>query len=251
MNSVFSLTGKTILVTGSTSGIGYATAVECAKSGATIVASGRNEEKLEKLVSSLPGKSHTWLSADLTNDLQSLALAQAINTVDGVVHSAGVSRLVPFKWTSDAFFDEITHINFRAPVLLSRNLMVAGKVRRGGSVLFISSIAGLTGAMGLSAYAGAKSGLTAAARVIARECMKQHIRVNTLIPGFVKTPMVLEGKEASQESLERAEAKYPWGFAEPEDIAHACIYFLSDASKWVTGSSLVIDGGAMLSTGSV
>lgn len=78
---------------------------------------------------------------------------------------------------------------------------------------------------------------------------KKKIRVNALVPGLVKTPMVLEASDASRASLKKAEDKYPWGFAEPEDIAHACIYFLSDASKWVTGTSLVIDGGATLSMG--
>ncbi|NKD77969.1 SDR family oxidoreductase [Haematospirillum sp. H1815] len=249
MSSVFTLNNKTILITGSSSGIGRVTAIECAKSGASIVASGRNEEKLEELVSLLPGDGHMWLAADLTDDAQSLALAESVGTIDGIVHSAGVSKLMPFRWMSDAFFDEITHINLRAPVLLSRNLMAAGKIRSGGSVLFMSSIAGLTGAVGLAAYAGAKNGLLAVARVMAKESMKKRIRVNVLIPSLVSTPMTLEGDKVSQVALERAAEKYPWGFAEPEDIAYACIYFLSDASRWVTGTSLVIDGGAMLSMG--
>lgn len=173
MSNIFSLADKVILVTGSTSGIGYATAVECAKSGAIIIASGRNEKKLEELVSSLPGEGHRWLSADLTDDQQSRMLAQKIGKVDGVVHSAGISKLAPFKWMSDAFFDEITHINFRAPMLLSRNLMATGKVRRGGSVILISSIASVTGAVGLSVYAGAKGGLISATRVMANECIKK------------------------------------------------------------------------------
>ncbi len=246
MSTHFSLSGKTIFVTGASSGLGAATAVECAKAGATIFANGRDRARLESVVSALDGGGHRTFVADLMEAEQNAAMIADLGKIDGIVHAAGVSRLALTKWMTDDFYDEIMAINNRVPLFLTRDILKANKLRKGGAIVFLSSIASILSTPGLGVYSNAKAGLEVAARVMARELLKSKIRVNSVLPASIETPMLLEHPELSAEALEIERQKYPWGFGKPEDVACACIYFLSDASKWVTGTRLIVDGGVTL-----
>lgn len=238
----FSLEGRTCLVTGASSGIGRACCLSIAAAGARVVATGRNPERLAETVDSLPGDGHQLLIADLVDGAARKELIAACPPLDGIVHSAGVNRMAPARYTTEKVFKEILGTNLEAPLLLTSELLVAGRIQRGASVIFISSSSALTGAAGLLAYASSKAALLGATKVLAGELAREEIRCNCLLPAMVRTPMI-EGGTLTGEQLAADEARYPLGYGEPSDIASAAIFFLAGASRWITGQSLVLDGG--------
>jgi NAD(P)-dependent dehydrogenase (short-subunit alcohol dehydrogenase family) len=238
----FSLDGKTILVTGASSGIGRQCCITASRRGARTVATGRDPERLADTMGSLSGDGHRSVVADLTTAEGFEAVIAAVDGLDGVVHSAGISIMVPLKFvTEDALRDQ-QRINLEVPLLLTRDLFKQRKLEPQASVIFLSSAAAFRGEVGQSVYASTKAALVAATRVIAKEVAVRRIRVNCLCPGMVRTPMLAIGT-LTEEDYEREESKYPLGYGEPEDVAHAAVFLLSDASKWITGTSLVLDGG--------
>lgn len=239
---VFSLAGKTILVTGASSGIGRQIALSCAKFGASIIAAGRDVIRLEALLTELNGLGHRYVAGDLREDAAVKTLAEQSGKVDGVVHSAGISALAPMRQVSRKHLEMQLAINLVCPTLLTQQLLVRNAVLAGGSLLFISSISAHIGVHGVSAYAASKAGLEAMTRSLALEVTKKRIRVNCLAPGLVETPM-LEAALATTGGLDDTRAKYPLGFGKPEDVAYATVFFLSDASRWITGTTLILDGG--------
>ena len=244
MNSPFSLSGKTILVTGASSGIGYGTAIACARQGARIIATGRNENHLKQLLSELEGEGHESVAADLTDPSARAHLLKSTTSLDGVVHSAGVNKRSPIKFLTKENLDFVLRINLEAPLLLSAQLLKENKIAKNASIVFIDSIAGSTGFLGYGAYSASKGGLLSAARAMAIELAPQNIRVNCIAPGVVRTPMVEAHVDDDSEGLlEAMEASHPLGLGDPEDIAYSAVYLLSSAARWVTGSHLTIDGG--------
>jgi len=236
----FSLEGKRILVTGASSGLGQAIALQCARMGAEIVATGRDTTRLEQLqieLKTISDLSHRWLAAELTDPAQRDALVNGLGgEIDGLVHSAGISRLCPVKQITTKHFHEVIGINVEAPVLLTQAVLKKNLLRQDGAVLFISSVAAYIGVGGVGVYSGSKAALIAFARCLATELVKRRIRVNCLCPGIVETPLTAN-------LVSDVSGHYPLGFGKPEDIANAAIYMLSDASRWVTGATLVMDGG--------
>lgn len=246
MYNPFSLEGKTVLVTGASSGIGRATAIECSKMGATVIITGRNEGRLKETFLQLHGERHTQIIADLSDEQQLKSLVEQIPEINGIVNNAGIGKTLPFKFINKSEFDKIMGINFFASIFLTQRLYKIKKLRNSASVVFISSIATFAVGIGDSMYAASKGALNAFAKTMAAELAKQQIRVNCIQPGIVRTN-IFEAGSISEEQLKETERKYPLGrFGNPEDIAYAAIYLLSDATKWMTGTTLLIDGGLTL-----
>lgn len=240
----FTLEGKIILVTGASSGIGKASAIEVSKLGAKVIVCGRDHERLTQTLQSLEGTGHIAFEGDLLEQETIDRLVKDVPALDGVVFSAGKGLTMPFQFCDREKFDEVFDINFFSPMELLRQLFKKKKINKGASVVMIASIAG-TGrrSVGNAVYGSAKAALQTMVRYTALELAPKKIRVNGVCPGMVNTPFIHSGA-LTEEQLETDKASYPLKrYGEPEDIAHGVAYLLSDASSWVTGTSLVIDGG--------
>jgi NAD(P)-dependent dehydrogenase (short-subunit alcohol dehydrogenase family) len=244
MHNPFSLTGKKILVTGASSGIGRAIAIECSKMGATLHITGRNLDKLNKTFLELDGSQNVCISADLTNATELDALVAQLPVLDGIVHSAGVSHPTPFPFVNEEKIIQTFAVNFNAPVLLNLSLLKQKKINKKASVVFISSISGVhVSSPGGSVYSASKAAINGIMQGMAIDLAGRGIRVNSINPGMVETDILL-GSGITEEQLLEEKKKYPLKrFAQPSEIAYAAIYLLSDASQWVTGSNLKVDGG--------
>lgn len=238
----FALTGCTVLVTGASSGIGRQIAISCAAMGARIIASGRNETRLHDTLNTLHGSGHTGIAAELTSETDIDRLVEQAGVVNGVVHCAGISRLAPLRMASQAHIAEVWKTNYEAPIMLTQRLLAKNRVAADGSILFMSSIAAFIGVAGVGVYSGSKAALIATMRCLAMEVVKRRIRVNCLAPALVESPL-LEATEKMVLSIETTKADYPLGFGKAEDVANAAVFFLSGASRWITGTTLVMDGG--------
>lgn len=243
----FSLAGKRVLVTGASSGIGRAAAIECARAGAELLITGRDEERLLATLQALDGGPHRAVAADLTDPEGIERLVDEARGLDGVVHSAGIACSRPFPFVGRKVLNGVMEINFYAPAELTRRLLRASAVGRGASLVFVSSVAGLgCSAPGESAYAASKGAVSALARGMAIDLAPKGIRVNCVCPGVVETALFDVGTVTS-EQLEARRRAYPLRrFGRPEEIAWAIVYLLSDASAWMTGTDLKIDGGLTL-----
>lgn len=246
MFNPFSLEGKTILVTEASSGIGRAIAIDCSKMGASIIITGRNEERLKETFSLLVGQNNSIINADIT--LQKDKIIGSLQAIDGLVNAAGIIGIQPFQFISEEEIRNMFNVNFFSPVLLTQLIIAKKILRKNGSIVFISSLAGnVIVSKGNASYSASKSALTAIAKTLALELASKRIRVNSILPGMVKTEMMQSFlQNITPDQLEEDEKKYPLGYGEPGDVSKAAIYFLSDASKWVTGSSLIMDGGYSL-----
>ena len=244
MESPFQLKGKTILVTGASSGIGKEAAISISKAGGIVVITGRNPERLQDTFSKLEGNGHISLIADLTvaNELKSLA--DQLPELDGLVYSAGITGHLPAKFIQEDDISVFFDTNYKAPVLLSGRILKNKKLKNKASIIFLSSIATKYPYYGGALYASTKAALEVYSKALAIELASKGIRSNCISPSFVKTPMVEGAAETiSKEVMEKFEKMMPLGFGEPSDVANAILYLLSDASKWVTGSNLVLGGG--------
>ena len=244
MSHPFDLSGKTVLVTGATSGLGYQTAVSIAEMGGRVVITGRREELLANALSELTGEGHTACPADLTSAEDRERLISQLPPLDGIAHCAGITLLHPFKFSDEARFHQVYSINVEAPFFLTQKILKDKLLLNGASIVFVSSLAPFTGTKGHSIYAGTKASVIALARVLAHELAPSRIRANSIAPAMVKTAVV-EGfiQQVSPERAAADEARYPLGYGEPRDVANAIIFFLSSASKWITGSNLIMDAG--------
>lgn len=240
----FSLEGKTILVTGASSGIGRETAIQCSKLGAKVIITARNEDRLKETLSQMEGKSHEMVMAELTNSDELENLVSQAHDLDGVVLCAGRAMTSPFMFNTREKYDEVFNINYFAPVELLRLLLKKKKVKKNASVVFVSSIGGVFGySLGNSIYGATKASIHSTMNFCAKELAPKGIRVNSVNPGMVNTPLI-GGGSISEEQYKADMERYPLKrYGEPQDIAYGIIYLLSDASSWVTGHALVIDGG--------
>ena len=247
MYNPFSLYGKTILITGASSGIGRATAIECSKLGAKLIITGRNIERLDETWEQLEGEGHFKIVANLTIENQQEDIVNSLPEIDGLVNSAGMLKSLPFHYISKNDLLEVFDTNFFAPVLLSQRIIKSRKLKKGGSIVFISSIEGpLITHAGNSIYSASKSAVSAMAKSMAIELASKNIRVNCVLPGMTETPLI-NIDFITKEQLDVDRALYPLRrYGKAEEIALSVIYLLSDASSWVTGSNLVIDGGITL-----
>lgn len=239
----FDLSGKTILVTGASSGIGRGIAIACVKAGAKCILVARNEERLNQVaVECGPGASVE--KVDVANVSELAALVDRVPALDGLVQCAGLSdKHTPLKFLKEEFVDQLLSVNIKAPILLLAMLEKKKKLNKGASIVLMSSIASFHSTPAHSLYSATKGALTAFAKGAALDLAGKKIRVNTIAPGMVNTPLI-DFANISDEQRKANEALYPLKrYGEPDDIAGAAIYLLSDASAWVTGQQFVVDGG--------
>lgn len=241
----FSLEGKTVLVTGAAGGIGRATAVECAKLGSRLVLTDINETGLQETLSMLEGSGHEFHVADLTSQEALDQLVERLPMLDGFVSNAGVTKPTPVKFIGKDDLERIMSINAFAPIYLTQRLLKKKKFNAGASLVFTVSVGGVyTTAPGNAMYGASKGALQVFVRNVALEGAPR-IRCNSVNPGMVNTN--LAGRSYSDEDREKDMQTYPMKrYGEPRDVALAIVYLLSDASSWVTGHSLIIDGGKTL-----
>lgn len=242
----FTLEGKTILVTGASSGIGQATAIECSKMGAKVVVTGRNSERLQKTFSQLEGDGHLQVVADLNIEADIAHLVEICPALDGLVNNAGRGKSKPVNFINFEDLQDVYQTNLFGVVLLTKMLLKKKKIIKGGSIVFTSSISSYMTAPGLSIYASSKAAVTAYMRTCAIELGPKGIRANAVLPGMVETKLINSGTYTDEDK--KADLNlYPLGrYGAPDDIAHAMVFLLSDASAWITGTELVVDGGRCL-----
>jgi NAD(P)-dependent dehydrogenase (short-subunit alcohol dehydrogenase family) len=247
MSNPFSLQGKRILITGASSGIGRQTAIAAADLGALLVLTGRNEERLNETLSKLSNpENHVSIAADLSEDTGILALTAEMPLLDGIVMAAGRMELCPVKFLKPEFLNDILTVNFLKPAELLVLLLKKKRILSNSSIVFITSINGsVIGSLANSAYGASKGAIDSFSKGIALDLAKQQIRVNCIAPGMIETEGTTQIEmQVSADSIVMDKEKYPLGrYGTPVDVANGCIYLLSNASSWITGITLIIDGG--------
>lgn len=242
----FSLKGKTILVTGASSGIGQGIAITCSQMGANVIISGRNKTKLNDTLSRMSGDGNSILVADLTKTEEVSKLVEGLPKLDGVVHSAGMGQLVLCKNVTEKDIDDIMATNFKAPVMLQTEIIRKKKINKQSSIVFIDSLASNYPGIGNTLYGASKGALLSYSKGLAKELANRLIRVNCISPGMVWTNLVLKWG-LTEDDLREDEKNYPLKrYGKPDDIANLAVYLLSDASSWMTGSNIEITGGINL-----
>jgi NAD(P)-dependent dehydrogenase (short-subunit alcohol dehydrogenase family) len=243
--NAFDLSGKRILITGASSGLGRQTAITTSYYGATVIITGRNALRLNETFRSLHGEGHVQILADLTVQADIDQLVSQLPLLNGLVHSTGISDMTPARFVTAETIAKTFRISFDAVVLLTSGILSKKKLAKNdSSILFISSISTSYPFVGGAMYVSAKSAIEGYARVLARELAPRGTRVNCIAPALVRTPMMNETAENySQEVVDIIEQRQLLGLGNPVDVANSIVYFLSDASKWVTGGHLILGGG--------
>ncbi len=247
MQNPFSLEGKIILITGASSGIGRAISIECSKMGATLIITGRDEKRLTETFHMLSGENHQQMKADLTDDAQLNLLVDELPKLDGCVMSAGIAKTLVMQLSEKSDMLDIFNVNAFSPIQLTQLLIQQKKLNKNASLVFISSISGVKcGYVGGGLYGATKGAIEGFIKGTALELANRGIRLNTVVPGMIETPL-LDNSSISQEQLEEDKKRYPLKrYGKPEEVAYAAVYLLSDAALWITGTSLLMDGGYTL-----
>lgn len=247
MYNPFSLEGKVILVTGASSGIGRATAIECSHMGAKLVITGRNEERLLETFSALEGEDHLYVVADLTDEQQMDKLVERTPVLHGLVNNAGITEIVPTQFIKRDKLEKILGINTIAPILLTQKILRKKKIGKGGSIVFTGSISGYACVAGGNVlYSTSKGAINGFVKNAALDLAAKKIRVNQVCPGIIDTH-IFDAGIITPEQLELEVSRHPIKrFGKPEEVAYGIIYLLSEASSFVTGTGIVIDGGFTL-----
>ena len=242
----FDLSGKHILVTGASSGIGKATAILCSELGARMTINGRNNSRLEETLSSLSGEGHRMFCLDLSDNEKVIKMATEIEKLDGIAFCAGTQVTCTAKNIEESVIDILFQNNFDSLVLLVSAILSKKKLNKGASLAFVSSLTALHCAqMGNALYSATKGAILSYSKVLALELSCRKIRVNTVSPGMVRTPL-LEKIDITPEQLFEDEKKYPFGYGCPDDVASTIAFLLSDGAKWITGTDMILDGGFRL-----
>ena len=245
MSTPFHLNGKTILITGATSGIGSQIAVQICQMGGEVVLSGRNEEKLKEL--SAKCKDAKIVVADISTQDGRNALADGVPAINGLVNCVGTVHPFPVRFLDQQKMDQTLNVNFEAPVLMTSALLKSKKIQAESSLVYLSSISSHRPQRGAAMYGASKAAIESFVKVLAQELHTSKIRVNSVAPAMVKTPMYDRAEEmVSKEEMDNHIAKYLLGVGYPEDVANAVVFLLSPASRWITGINLILDGGVLL-----
>lgn len=243
----FSLQGKTILVTGASSGIGRSIAIECSKIGGSVILSGRNINALNDTLANLTGDAHTIIPADLTNEDSIMSLVNELPVLNGVVHNAGMLDRMLCKAAKVEKMERLMKTNFEGPALLQKELLKKNLIEKEGSIVFIASRAPFAPSVGNAFYSATKGALLGYAKTLALEVAPKQIRVNSICPAMVWTELARKDATQMDANYEEIQQRYPLKrFGRPEDIAFLTVYLLSDASSWMTGSQIDITGGGEL-----
>ena len=245
-NNPFSLDGKNLLVTGSSSNIGRKIAIRCAEMGAKVIVAARDEERMKATVAGMAGDGHQYFTVDLSNADSIAALTEVSPVLDGVVLCAARFDTTPVKnikrESVHAMFETNTFANFD----LIQKLLKKKKIAKGGSIVFISSVASMRPYKGNSLYSATKGAINSFSKVLATELGVQKIRVNCIQPGIVRRDGGIREGTLTAEQQRTEMEKFPLGMGETDDIAYASVYLLSDVAKWITGIDLIVDGGQSL-----
>jgi NAD(P)-dependent dehydrogenase (short-subunit alcohol dehydrogenase family) len=234
-----------VLVTGASSGIGRSICIKLAEKGFSCVLNGRNLKELQYTLSLLKGENHLIFGGDLISDDFQDFLSKEIPLLLGIIHSAGVIKLAPVRFIKKIDFEKIMNVNFFSPFFLTQRLLNQRKIIDNGSIVFISSISGsIIGSKGNLMYSASKSAINGIVKTLALELAEKKIRVNSLCAGMVNTEMWAKGSTSvSDNQLATNSNLYPLGYGEPEYIASIASFLISRDSIWMTGSSIVVDGG--------
>lgn len=239
----FTLEGKTILVTGASSGIGRGIAIACSKMGASVIVNGRNEQRLSETMSEMEGDDNLSLAADLSDNVALAEMVAKLPKLDGIVHCAGIGQRVLCKQLQESDLENMMNVNFKAPVMLQTEILKQKKINKSASIVFIASIACDSPTIGNAMYSASKGAIISYANCLALELAPRQIRVNCILPAMIWTELIFKGG-ITEEELKEDEKKYPLKrYGKPEDIANLSIYLLSDAAAWMTGSNIKITGG--------
>jgi NAD(P)-dependent dehydrogenase (short-subunit alcohol dehydrogenase family) len=246
MSTPFHLTGKTILVTGASSGIGKQVAITCSEMGANVCITGRDTERLQATFTLLKGSNNIQLTCDLANETDRNKLVESLPALDGFVHCAGIVLPAPVKFIESKHIKQLMEINFDSAVLMTSRLLKMKKLNKNASLVFMSSIGAHFPYNGGSLYNASKAAIEAYSRNLAREMHGIGLRSNCIVPAMVNTPMYDETLKGMNLTEKEYSAKYPLGIGKPEDVANASVFLLSEASRWITGTTLSLDGGYTL-----
>lgn len=239
----FTLKGKTILVTGASSWIGRGIAIACSKMGASVIINGRNEQRLAETLREMRGEENLSLIADLSQTDAVAIMVRQLPKLDGVVHCAGIGQRILCKQLQESDLDNMMDVNFKAPVMFQTELLRQKKINKGASIVFIASIAYDSPTIGNAMYCASKGAVISYANCLALELAPRLIRVNCILPAMIWTDLIYKGG-ITEEELKEDEKKYPLKrYGKPEDVANLSVYLLSDASAWMTGSSIKLTGG--------
>lgn len=239
----FSLKGKTILVTGASSGIGRGISIACSNMGGNIILGGRSESRLMETLNMMECGNNSIAMADLTDMKVMSEMVSSLPKLDGVVHCAGVGLMLLCKQLTEKDLDDVMNANFKAPVMLQTEILKQKKLNKGASVVFISSMGAESPKIGNAIYSASKGAVLSYSYCLAKELAPRQIRVNCIQPAMVWTELIFKGG-LTEEDLKLDEERYPLKrYGKPEDIANLAVYLLSDASSWMTGSSVKITGG--------
>lgn len=243
------LKDKVVLVTGASSGLGKQTAIFFSQQGAQVVITGRNEDRLTDTLKNLEGDGHLSIAANLISPIEIDDLIKNIvnkvGPLDGVVHCAGIMQTMPLKVLKEVSFDEVFNANVKSAQFLAKSVNRKGRFNSSGSsFVFLSSVAAVCGEPANSVYAASKAALQGLSRSLALELARLNVRVNCIAPGLIKTEMVKKfGELLTNEQNMTIANKHPLGLGTPDDVAYAAAFLISDMSRWVTGTTLYVDGG--------
>lgn len=249
MNNPFFLTNKNIIITGASSGIGRQCAISCSQIGANVVLIARNEERIKDTFEQLEPGNHLYYSQDITKyqELESIIkdAVSKIGKILGFIDSAGIEMTLPLKMMKPEYYYNLFSVNvisgFEFAKIISKKKYLDSN---GASFVFIASIMGLLGQSGKIGYCSSKGALISGVKAMALELASKKIRVNCISPAIVETEMTKKlFDNVPEDSKKEIMKMHPMGLGKPEDVANACIYLLSDASRWVTGTNLIVDGG--------
>ena len=245
------LKGKTFLVTGASSGLGKATAIMIAECGGQVLVSGRNESRLTACIEAMKGTNHIALPFDLSNADEVAdwvkSIAKKYGALSGIFHSAGLGLVLPARMIKQSHLESLLQSSLFAAFGIARAVSSKGIITDGGSIVFMSSVIGSRGQLGMTAYSAVKSGIDGMVRSLACELAPRKIRANSILAGAVETEMIAEWRAISDKAaVAELEGRHLLGFGNPEDVANTVLFLLSDASQWITGTNLVIDGGYMV-----
>ena len=245
----FTLEGKTIIITGASSGLGRQCAIDCSRMGAKVMLIARNEERLAQTLSEMDGEGHAVYSCDLSNISGIKELIKRIvsehGKIDGLLHAAGISSVTPLKLVKPEMYEQFFTTNVSTSIELTKEITRMGNYTKGScSLVYFASIMGVVGEKGKTLYSATKGALISAARSMSLELASKGVRVNTVSPGAILTPInASQPYMADPEKRKALEEKHPLGLGRPEDISYTCIFLLSDASRWITGQNIIVDGG--------
>jgi NAD(P)-dependent dehydrogenase (short-subunit alcohol dehydrogenase family) len=246
----FGLKGRVIIITGASSGIGRQCAISCSQAGAIVILFGRDQARLNDTLAvmenSQPHEAFAFdlceyvMAGNIVNDI-----SNRIGRISGLVNCAGISTTLPINTSSADKMDYFFKINVLGALSLTKQVVSSFNFSKdGGSVVFMSSVMGVVGAKGKTIYSMTKGALVAASKSLAVELASRNIRVNSVSPGVVESPMSQSAVYSrNQEALDFVTNQHPLGLGKPEDVANACIFLLSDAGRWITGTNLIVDGG--------